>query len=430
MAGKTALGNEPRQANNRIVLVPQYMKDFVCIGAACEENCCETSWAISVDKKAYLKYRKVKDKELRTLLDKHVTRNRSRPSEAAYAKMKLGKDGRCVFLNEKSLCALQLKLGEQYLCNTCAIYPRQSNTVDGILETCASLSCPEVARHVLLNEKVMEFEYIEEDQNNRFNLKKKVDPAAAAGRNRLEQHFWELRRFVIELLQNRDFSLEERLLVLGIFCKKLDELVEAKRMGEVLALAESFRRLIRGGEIRESVAGVPGYPTVQMELLKEIGDMRLKYPFVKNKQTGNSYLKYLGQFLNAVEYTDKAELEAIGAKYTELSEQYYRPFMEKREYIMENYLVNYVFMNLFPLGRGKTVFDAYTMLAVQYGLLKMLLVGVAGFQKSLDEQTVVSVVQSFITTTENNLFFINDVFKKIKEKGFDTLALMAILVKN
>ena len=44
----------------RTILVPEYYKQFQCIGGACEDTCC-AGWNITVDKPTYQKYKKVKE---------------------------------------------------------------------------------------------------------------------------------------------------------------------------------------------------------------------------------------------------------------------------------------------------------------------------------------------------------------------------------
>ena len=38
---------------------PSYLKNFKCIGGACEDTCC-AGWSIEVDEGTYKKYKKVK----------------------------------------------------------------------------------------------------------------------------------------------------------------------------------------------------------------------------------------------------------------------------------------------------------------------------------------------------------------------------------
>ena len=42
------------------VLKPFYYDDFKCIAGDCIDNCCHAEWEISIDKKTYKKYRKLK----------------------------------------------------------------------------------------------------------------------------------------------------------------------------------------------------------------------------------------------------------------------------------------------------------------------------------------------------------------------------------
>jgi lysine-N-methylase len=68
-------------------IVPSYYKDFTCIGAACEDNCCEMGWNIDIDKKTYQKYRDFRDPEFKATLDKHIKRNRRSNTDNEYAKI-------------------------------------------------------------------------------------------------------------------------------------------------------------------------------------------------------------------------------------------------------------------------------------------------------------------------------------------------------
>jgi lysine-N-methylase len=70
----------------RVLLIPQYMKKFQCIGISCEDNCCY-GWKVNIDEITYKKYKKVSESTLKHLIEKNVTRNRSNPSTENYAKM-------------------------------------------------------------------------------------------------------------------------------------------------------------------------------------------------------------------------------------------------------------------------------------------------------------------------------------------------------
>lgn len=121
----------------------------------------------------------------------------------------------------------------------------------------------------------------------------------------------------------------------------------------------------------------------------------------------------------------------MGKRYTEAYTNFYKPFMEEKEYIFESYLVNYVFKNLFPLNGEKHVFDNYVMLIVHYSMTKMLLIGMAGFNRgNFNNDHVVKLIQSFAKTIEHNNAYQKNIFNLLESNNFTTMAYMAILIKN
>ena len=47
-------------------ITTNYMKEFQCIGGECSDNCCTSSWTISIDKPTYYKYKAIDDPALRS----------------------------------------------------------------------------------------------------------------------------------------------------------------------------------------------------------------------------------------------------------------------------------------------------------------------------------------------------------------------------
>ena len=128
------------------VLRPGYLDAFRCIGSACEDTCC-IGWNVHVDHSTYDKYRACSDSDLGPSLHSLITINEQSTNDDDYAKIAL--DGAaCPFLAD-GLCSIQKRLGEEYLSNMCATYPRVMNRVDDALHQSLDLSCPEAARVVL-----------------------------------------------------------------------------------------------------------------------------------------------------------------------------------------------------------------------------------------------------------------------------------------
>lgn len=420
MEGKTDM-----TAKYQKVLIPHYMKDFHCIGPDCEDSCCR-GWRVMIDEDSYKKYRKVKDPELRLLLDKRITRNRSNPSSLNYAKIKLDSEGCCPFISETGLCRIQLSLGEEALSITCTTYPRIYSSINGVLEKSATLSCPEAGRLALLNKELMEFDYIEE-AIDRTSEKSIIDTHALAVANKPQRYFWELRIFTIDVLQNRAYTLSERLIFLGLFYQKLAEVVETGQIEGIPHLIADYTNLMESDACREVLTdSISANPAIQMELLKELADQRLLQG-ISNPR----YMECYVQFLKGVAYTGDATVEEITERYLEAYRDYYLPFMQEREYILENYLVNYVFKNRYPFSGEKELFDNYVMMVIHYAMIKMHLIGMAAYHKdSFNEELVIKLIASFARVVEHNNAYLRRIHDLLKANGFTNMAYMAILIQN
>jgi lysine-N-methylase len=413
-------------AKKSIVLIPQYLNQLNCIGSRCEDNCCY-GWKVIIDKKTYEKYRKVTDQELKPLLDKNVKRNRSNPTEVNYAKINLNEQERCPFLNDNKLCNIHNKLGSQYLSKVCTSYPRVTNLLDGTYERAATMSCPEIVRISLLNKEQMEFDEIEEDDKSQNIIKYILETKGINSIGKLSRYLWELRIFSISLIQNRNYRLWERLIILGLFMKKVSEYSDDKVLDKIPQLIEQYNQTIASNALSLELDKIPTNLCIQMELMKEISDQRFALNFSKINAV---YVKCVTEFLYGINYLKNDKIENITERYRDAHDHYYKPFMDEHEYILENYVVNYIFKELFPVSNKLDAFQSYVKLILNYSYIKMLLIGVAGHHKKLDEDMIVRVIYSFSRAVEHNTEFLDRIFNIINSNGFATMPYMSILIKN
>jgi lysine-N-methylase len=408
----------------RLVLVPRYMKEFACTGSACEDTCC-AGWQVYIDKNTYKKYNKVKDPVLKPLLEKHIKRIRPTQNDQAYAKILLDANHYCPMLTEEKLCNVQLNLGEKYLSNVCATYPRVTNIVNDLLEKSATLSCPEAARMALLNPDGIDFEEIEEDIDTQNLLFKQMNTVNLSA-NSYKTYFWEIRIFTIEVIQNREYSLADRLIILGLFYKKLQEYILDNNVTEIPKLISSYSNLISSGIIRESLKINSKHALIQLQLLRELAEERFSTGVVNQR-----YLDCFKAFLMGIKYDPEGKVEEMAEQYQQAYENYYQPLMDKHEYVLENYLVNYVFKNMFPSSENEKVFDEYAMLILHYGLIKMHLIGMAGhYKEDFNLDHVVMLIQSFARVVEHNSKYLRNIFELLKNNNYISMAYMAVFIKN
>lgn len=406
------------------VLEPQYMKRFKCTGTECEDSCC-MGWGLDIDKGSYNKYKSVEHEELTPMFDRYIVVNDQISSDQRYAKVILDNKAACPFLNEKMLCKIQCIMGEEYLSNVCATYPRVLNVVDGILEMSGILSCPEIARLALLNKAGIEFDEKMQRVDIRVVRVSNLDIYDSEFADKPHKHFWKLRIFTITVLQNRNYALWERLVLLGLFYYKCKDLILNKKVDEIESLIEKYSEMIQENSFKSELSGIPKLHTVQMKLLKEIADERICMGDLSGR-----YIECFKEFLEGLGYTQELSAEEVEKKYIEAHQLFYEPFMKDHHYILENYLVSYVFTKLFPIKNSLYLVDDYIEMVLHYSLIKMYLIGMAVYHKGLTVELVLKLIQCFTRAVDHSPEYLKSIKELMNKDGYDSLAYMAILIRN
>lgn len=404
----------------RPILIPEYLEDFGCIGGACEDTCC-AGWNITVDKKTYQNYRKVKHPEISEKLQRYVKRNRKQQDDSSYAKLLLDEDKNCHMMLEDGLCGIHKELGEQFLCNTCAMYPRQFTQVGSFIEKSLTLSCPEAARVVLLREDGLGFIETEEPKETRGLIGNKFD---------LNKHplFWDIRIFIIELMQNRTQPIEIRLIILGLFIQKVEQLKQSDLEQQLPKIMEDYLNRLWNEEYINSLKNIEGNLNFQLNLARDLIRYRM------STESSDKYLAILYQLLDGLllDEDDNKEVQDMNqsiAKYNQSYLEFYEPFMKKQGYILENYVVNYIFKNLFPFDYN-TMFESYMMLIIHFTLIKLHMIGMAAKQQKLTQDMVIECIQQLVKTIEHHSSYLQGVRKGMEDSGYNTMGHMFVMINN
>lgn len=409
----------------RVVLVTDYLENFSCIGSACEDTCC-IGWNVDIDQKTYKKYNNVSDKEIKPLLNKFIKRQRSNPSESKYAVIAMNSTSACPLLNEENLCSIQKALGEDYLSNVCSTYPRITNQVNGSLEKSATLSCPEAARLALLNPNGIQFNEIEESIQIKLHLNRTLNTDRNLVKHATDEYFWDLRIFTIQVLQNRSYSLAHRLIILGMFYQKVHGFVTEGKLDEIIPQISLYNKLLVDGAFHQALADIPNLANIQIQLLKSLTDIR-----VSSGVQSARYMECYNELIDGIQFTEDSTAKEITEKYQAAYTDYYAPFMTPNEYILENYLVNYVYKNLFPNSNSNDIFDSYILLVVHYSLIKLHLIGMAGCHKgTFGVDHIIKFIQSFAKTVEHSPAYLNLIIKVLKDNNLTSMEYMATLINN
>ncbi|HEY1551601.1 MAG TPA: flagellin lysine-N-methylase [Kofleriaceae bacterium] len=121
-----------------------YMTRFQCIGTACEDTCCK-AWDVPISQHDYGRLAGA----LGDKADELVARIPNGRGGSVVVLRKLP-DRACPALDATGLCSVHARFGETALPDVCASYPRVIGQLGDRIELTGKMSCPEVARLVLL----------------------------------------------------------------------------------------------------------------------------------------------------------------------------------------------------------------------------------------------------------------------------------------
>ena len=413
-------------------LQPRYWNAFRCIGAECEDTCC-AGWIVNVDKPAWDAYQRCNDPELAPRLREFVTINPERTSDDNHARLTLTASG-CAFLSN-GLCSIQSKLGEESLPYVCAVYPRVTTAVDDMLFRSLDLSCPEAARIVLLDPNPIEFVHEERELPGRLPSKLTRLSTSDEGSSKPYRHFDEIHDFVVWLLQYRAYPLWKRLAILGLFCDRLQQIVEAKQPEQAPPIIEEFRNVIGLGLLEQALNNLPVRRSAHLQLVLELIVARIGSDY-----TAPRFLECYREFMEGLEWTAESTMDEIGDRYSSAFAQFYEPFLLGHGYMLEHWLVSYVHRTLFPLRAQEaqqeggnhlpeSIRDQCLLMTVHYAVIQTVLVGMARFhQAAFGPDHVVKVVQAAGRAFGHSLSFPPQALQFLAEKKLQSCASLAILV--
>ena len=385
------------------MIVPSYMARFKCIAGKCEETCC-AGWYIAIDEATLKKYKKVKKPEMKKRLAKELVEKKGGLAECA-AKIKL-KNNRCAFLDKQNLCDIYKELGEQYLSETCTMYPRNTNDLGGRIELSLVLSCPEAARQILLDPRPIQFS---EQEVESLPIVGANLPLKTKQPKTFEDYIVEMREVLIELIQQPGMDLDQKWAALEAVMLRLNEYKERHELKQL----EAFLKEMRG--CKNSVE-----KALQLKSKKSISQA-----YFEKAATS----KMLGALvaMRAVKKSPSARYEAC---YTEMLEGMGKEpdhkgyqkgeaickemFLKEHPYIGEHYLVNYIYERLVPINE-QTPLESFKMLCLYISCIRLHLIGMAAYKGSLKPEEAIDCIQSFTRVFDHNELYVHQLKKQLEK---------------
>lgn len=397
---------------------PVYFEDFKCIGGKCEDSCC-IGWNIDIDKVTFKRYFKVQDQEMKRMFQKNVQNNeRCSSDEVDYGIVKLKKDKRCPFLDEENYCVIHSNLGEDYLSNVCTCFPRVTNKIDETYEMSLDVACPEAARLILLKEEGIKF-VNREEHLEKYIISAQIDTNLKEVQNTPLRYFKEIRDFCIKIIQDRRFTISERLYSLGCFIEQLEEEIENNNIIKFIENYDFalFAKAYSDDDLNLLLSNSNMNYIIQIDLFRKM----LKILRVDKDVESIRFKERTSKMLNGYSFDEEENLQGKSEFYIKAFEEYNEKYFNKYSYILENYLVNFIYNNMFPFNEVLSFFDSYMMLIIRFSFIRFYLVGLYLNNREENDENIVEFIQVFSKTIEHHKSYLIDSLHYIKRKEFDNM---------
>jgi len=251
-----------------------------------------------------------------------------------------------------------------------------------------------------------------------------VDPPAAA----------EVRRLVVWLLQNRVYPLWQRLILVGHVCDRLQRMSDEGLVDSTQEVVEGFRTAVRLGLFEDHLNQLQARPATQLGITLQLIAERLACDYASPK-----FFSLFEDFRPGLGCATDSPFDEMAQRYAQHHTEHYLPFMARHDYMLEHYLVIYAFRTLFPYGTaaasqalgsvGQPIHAQYSLLVANFGILKTILVGLAGLHRSaFSPGHVAHAVQVCAKTFEHAPPFQVRVLQMLTAWGLKNPASMALLI--
>lgn len=401
---------------------PSYIKEFACLGGDCPDTCC-ANWDIAFDAAACARYAASSDAEIREGYETAVQRNAEPVADGTvpYAFVKLTAEQGCAFLEPDGFCRIQRRTAEKNLSQTCRTYPRVWHTWgDAYAECSMDVSCPLAAQLILGRKSALQFstEKLPAEELTGYRLetpRKTADPTGL-----------QLRNFMIFLLQQPAFSIEERLLLANRFF--WEAAVPARAASSAIdALVDRYIQLTAAPpRVRELLGRGTAQLASQLDVLRLLLYHRLQMPAAPMSAT---FTAAADRAVQRWQLGEAVPVHIENARRYQADIVQWERFISRHSYMVENYLVNQVFKTICFTGRPSDGMR-WLQLVFQFALHRLLLTAAAGTAgAAFTEAQAIALMQKTAKAVEHNAAYLQQAAKFLRILQMDQADGMETLIR-
>lgn len=431
-----------------IALRADYYDKFACLGSKCQLNCCNYNWSIYVDRTTFNKYKKFTsigkkvNSDYTRKVKTSIELNPDSDSTSDYGKIIhivdkkafiLGNDAYksteyiCPFYGYDNLCELQSNFGEDMLCFTCKLFPRNLNFVFEDYEQSLTTKCEAVCELLYKSREPIKFNKHKINVNKHTPIIKSLT-SDMKEYNAILKHFTIIRATCKKILQSREFDLDNRIILMGLFLSKVSSL--------------------KGESIQKTPNYAKSFLKSQHEYL-EYFDIKVKNDTKPEKKKNYFYPhKILLEMMNFDEielgYVEKSLLIRIKNNLVMYYNNYgmlrkkANKMLENDSHYIENVMVNLLISQIYPFNDAFDVsnsvrpkidlMDNYIIFAWSYLSLKVMLTSAITLNDELDLNILYQATVMHSREAIGSTKMLTEICKILKNFGFSSVSQMALLI--
>ncbi|MDE7230366.1 MAG: flagellin lysine-N-methylase [Oscillospiraceae bacterium] len=343
---------------------PRYFKDFQCIGGTCPSSCC-MGWRIDWTQEEIDKIKNAPNcpQELRELCDKSFAYNESSKKFSVVLEEK-----RCPFLTEDNFCKIQREMGAEYLSYTCRVYPRNYVIAEPALYAHCRMSCPEIMKHILNNDKATDL------VNIRPRVEKVVSVISTNDeviKKHPEMKFrYDLFEFFYETISDKRYSVEDSIILCALAAQSLAKLVEQNEIDRIPEAIKTLKAQMHNKSQLNSIENIKPNYHIKLGILGQT--LQAVCKLTNNINTTFSLTDNSGRF-NIDLYT--AGEEVLSA------------YIKKKPFVMRNIALNLLMELCVPFkNHDFTIFENFMFYAACFALVKLNTIAIAEIQNRADDE--------------------------------------------
>lgn len=432
------------------VFKADYFDKFQCLAENCQINCCNYNWKITIDKDTYHKYKKFSsfgkkvNSDFSRLLRNSVEKDKKSKNNENFAYIKhivnnkafiLSSDAykstefRCPLSSNNNLCELQIEFGDEILSKSCKTFPRNYNKIFDEYEFTLSTQCEQVCKLLYDTKEPLKFRKVKLNNDANLKISNCIDDQLLHFNPVLKQ-FHIIRATCIKILQSREFSIDDRIILIGLLLSKLTSM-----------------NMDNDDKIRKYVKS---FLASQQEYL-EYFHIKIK----KDTQIVNNdkILQAHEILFDSINFDDielaynekklligvKNNLKVYYKNYSMLQKKA-KPMLKELEYFFENIFVNLIVEKSFPFntefdnsnGYVKKIdfMDNYIVFAWLYISLKVMLTSGLTLEDKTKVNTLINLIVLHSREVVSSNEKLNEMLTNFKEIGLDSVSQLSILINS